>query len=67
VWGETCSVARRLSAAAPAGEVYISAEAQGQLGDAFRSAECRLLAPTGESLRAYRLQRPAASAGSPQG
>ncbi len=67
VWGETCSIVRRLSAAAPAGEVYISAAAQGQLGETFRGAECRLQEPTGESLRVYRLQRPAASAGSPQG
>lgn len=57
VWGETCSMVRRLSAAAPAGEVYVSAAAQGQLGAAFRCAECSLPESSGESLRAYRLQR----------
>lgn len=55
VWGETCSIVRRLSAAAPAGEVYISAEAHGQLSTAFRCAECSLLDATGQARRAYRL------------
>ena len=57
VWGETCSIVRQLGAAAPAGEIYVSAELRQQLGAAFRGEELPLPAPHGDKPRfIYRLR-----------